>query len=381
MELFSALSSGLFGTVVTYILPFLFVLTMVVFVHELGHFLVGRWCGVEVKTFSIGFGPELFGFDDRHGTRWRFALIPLGGYVKFFGDSGAASTPDHDAAAAMTPEEQDRSFFYKPVWKRAAIVAAGPIANFLFAVAIFAGSNLIFGRQVLIPRVDQVQAGSVAEKAGFKSGDVILSIDGRPIESFSDMQRVVSTSAGRQLLIVVDRNDRQVDIEATPELRVINTPFGKQRLGILGIQASRDPSDITTKRYGPLRSLRLAFDDIWFVIDRTFAYVGGLIAGRESADQLSGPIRIAQVSGEVAHAGLLALFNLAAVLSVSIGLINLVPIPLLDGGHLLYYGVEAVRGRPLSERAQELGFRIGLAIVVLLMLFTTVNDVLHLAAS
>lgn len=381
MELFSALGSGIFGTVVTYIVPFLFVLTMVVFVHELGHFLVGRWCGVEVKTFSIGFGPELFGFNDRHGTRWRFALIPLGGYVKFFGDSGAASTPDHEAAAAMTPDDREKSFFYKPVWKRAAIVAAGPIANFVFAIAIFAGSNLLFGRQVLIPRIDQVQAGSVAEQAGFKSGDVILSIDGRPIESFSDMQRIVSISAGRPLAIVVDRNDRQVDIEATPELRVITTPFGKQRIGILGIQASRDPSDITTRHYGPLRSMQLAFEDTWFVIDRTFAYVGGLIAGRESADQLSGPIRIAQVSGEVAHAGLLALFNLAAVLSVSIGLINLVPIPLLDGGHLLYYGVEAVRGRPLSERAQELGFRIGLAIVVLLMLFTTVNDVLHLAAS
>jgi regulator of sigma E protease len=381
MELFSALGSGLFGTVVTYILPFLFVLTMVVFVHELGHFLVGRWCGVDVKTFSIGFGPELFGFNDRHGTRWRFALIPLGGYVKFFGDSSAASTPDHDAAAAMTAEDREKSFFYKPVWKRSAIVAAGPIANFVFAIAIFAGSNLIFGRQVLIPRIDQVQAGSVAEQAGFKSGDVILSIDGRAIESFSDMQRIVSISAGQALAIVVDRNDRQVDITATPELRVITTPFGKQRIGILGIQASRDPADITTRHYGPVRSLRLAFEDTWFVIDRTFAYVGGLIAGRESADQLSGPIRIAQVSGEVAHAGLLALFNLAAVLSVSIGLINLVPIPLLDGGHLLYYGVEAVRGRPLSERAQELGFRIGLAIVVLLMLFTTVNDVLHLAAS
>jgi regulator of sigma E protease len=381
MELFSALGSGLFGTVVTYIIPFLFVLTMVVFVHELGHFLVGRWCGVDVKTFSIGFGPEIAGFDDRHGTRWRFALIPLGGYVKFFGDSSAASTPDHDAAAAMTAEEREKSFFYKPVWKRAAIVAAGPIANFIFALVIFAGSNLLFGRQVLIPRIDQVQAGSVAEKAGFRNGDLILSIDGRPIESFADMQRIVSTSAGKTLNIVVDRNDKDVDIVATPELREITTPFGKQRIGILGLQASREPGDLQTKRYGLVRSVELAAEDTWFVIDRTFAYVGGLIAGRESTDQLSGPIRIAQVSGQVAHSGLLALMNLAAVLSVSVGLINLVPIPLLDGGHLLYYAVEAVRGRPLSERAQELGFRIGLAIVVLLMLFTTVNDVLHLAAS
>jgi regulator of sigma E protease len=377
MDFMSALGGGFVG----YIIPFLFVLTLVVFIHELGHFLVGRWCGVEVKTFSIGFGPEIVGFNDKHGTRWRFALIPLGGYVKFFGDSSAASTPDHEAAAAMTAAERERSFFYKPVWQRAAIVAAGPIANFILAIAIFAGSAMLFGKQVLTPRIDQVQEGSAAAAAGFKGGDLVISIDDTPIESFADLQRIVSTSAGRELAIVVERDGRDVALTARPELRELKTPLGKQRIGILGLQASRDPSAVSTKHYGPITSLRLAVQDTWFVVERTGAYVAGLIAGRESADQLSGPIRIAQISGHVADAGFLALLNVAAVLSVSIGLINLVPIPLLDGGHLLFYGIEAVRGRPLSERAQELGFKIGLAVVLMLMVFTTVNDVMQIAGS
>jgi regulator of sigma E protease len=377
MDLVATLGSGFVG----YIIPFLFVLTLVVFIHELGHFLVGRWCGVDVKTFSIGFGPELFGFNDKHGTRWRFALIPLGGYVKFFGDSSPASTPDHEAAKTMTADERRRSFLYKPVWQRAAIVAAGPLANFILAIVIFTGSNMLFGRQILAPRIDQVQEGSVAAAAGFKGGDLVLSIDNKPIDSFADLQRIVTVSAGRELAIVVDRDGREIELSARPEMREIKSPLGTQRVGMLGLQASTDPADLTTRRYGPVASLKLAAEDTWFVVDRTGAYVAGLIMGRESADQLSGPIRIAQVSGHVATAGFLALLNLAAVLSISIGLVNLVPIPLLDGGHLLFYGVEAVRGRPLSERAQELGFKIGLALVLMLMVFTTVNDVLQITGS
>ncbi len=368
----SAWGSWLVG----YLVPFLFVLTIVVFFHELGHFLVARWCGVRILVFSIGFGPELVGFNDRHGTRWKLAAVPLGGYVKFFGDENAASVPDHEAAAAMTPAERRDSFFYKPVWQRAAVVAAGPIANFLLAIFIFAAVFALHGKQTTSARVDSVQAGSAAAEAGFQPSDVILSIDGRPIESFNDMQRIVSASAGQKLEFVVERGGTRQTLHAVPALKEVKDNFGNMhRIGLLGISRSMAPGDVKVEKVGPLSAIALGAQETWFVIDRTMSYIGGVVAGRESADQLGGPIRIAQVSGQVATAGFVALMHLAAVLSVSIGLLNLFPIPLLDGGHLLFYAIEAFRGRPLSERAQEVGFRIGLAIVLMLMVFATYNDI------
>lgn len=379
MDIFGSLG-GMVNAAGGYILPFLFVLVIVIFVHEFGHFIVGRWCGIKVQTFSIGFGPELFGYTDRHGTRWRFAIVPLGGYVKFFGDSSAASTPDGALLGGMTDAEKAVSFFYQPVWKRAAVVAAGPLANFILAIAIFAVMNYANGRQVLTPRVEAVVEQSAAARAGLKPNDLIIAIDGRPIDNFTDMQRIVSSSPNVTLALTLLRAGREMTVSATPELKVINSSFGKQRLGILGIQGSRNPDDLRTESMTLGASLRTALDETWFIVERTGAYVSGLFAGTESTDQLSGPIRIAQVSGVVATAGIVALLNLAAILSVSIGLINLVPIPLLDGGHLMFYAVEAARGRPLSERTQEFGFRVGLALVLMLMLFTTVNDVLHLVS-
>jgi regulator of sigma E protease len=373
--------NALGGGVLAYLVPFLFVLTLVVFFHELGHFLVARRCGVRVLVFSIGFGPELFGFNDRHGTRWKLSAIPLGGYVKFFGDENAASVPDQDALAAMSEEERRHSFIHQPVARRAAIVVAGPLANFLLAIAIFAALFMIFGKPSTSPRVDAVQPGSAAEAAGFKPGDMVLTIDGRPIESFPDMQQVVSTSAGETLTLEVDRGGVKVTLKATPTLRESKDRFGNvHRIGVLGITRSPSPDDTHFQPVGPLKAVELGAQRTWFVVDRTLSYIGGVISGREAADQLGGPIRIAQVSGQVASEGLPSLFSLAAVLSVSIGLLNLFPVPLLDGGHLLFYGIEAVRGKPLSERAQEVGFRIGLAIVVMLMIFATYNDLLHLAA-
>jgi regulator of sigma E protease len=373
--------NALGGGVVAYLVPFLFVLTLVVFFHELGHFLVARRCGVRVLVFSIGFGPELFGFNDRHGTRWKLSAIPLGGYVKFFGDENAASAPDQAALAAMSEEERRHSFIHQPVARRAAIVVAGPLANFLLAIAIFAALFMIFGKPSTSPRVDAVQPGSAAEAAGFKPGDMVLTIDGRPIESFPDMQQVVSTSAGETLTFEVDRGGLKVTLKATPTLRESKDRFGNvHRIGVLGITRSPSPDDTHFQPVGPLKAVELGAQRTWFVVDRTLSYIGGVISGREAADQLGGPIRIAQVSGQVATEGLPSLFSLAAVLSVSIGLLNLFPVPLLDGGHLLFYGIEAVRGKPLSERAQEVGFRIGLAIVVMLMIFATYNDLLHLAA-
>jgi regulator of sigma E protease len=373
----NALGSG----VLDFVVPFLFVLTLVVFFHELGHFLIARWCGVKVLVFSIGFGPELFGFNDRRTTRWKISAIPLGGYVKFFGDDNAASVPDQRALAQMTEQERQASFIYQPVARRAAIVVAGPIANFVLAVAIFASLFLIFGKPSTSPRVDAVQLGSAAEAAGFKPGDLVLTIDGRPVESFPDMQQIVSMSAGQKLEFEVDRGGTRVTLTATPALKEIKDRFGNvHRQGILGITRSPSPEDSHFQPVGPLKAFQLGAERTWFVAERTLSYIGGVISGRETADQLGGPIRIAQVSGQVATEGLASLFSLAAVLSVSIGLLNLFPVPLLDGGHLLFYGIEAVRGKPLSERAQEVGFRIGLAIVVMLMIFATYNDILHLAA-
>jgi regulator of sigma E protease len=370
------------GGITGYLIPFLFVLTLVVFFHELGHFLIARLCGVRVLVFSIGFGPELLGFTDRHGTRWKLAAIPLGGYVKFFGDENAASVPDMAAAAAMPASERQHSFFHQNVGRRAAIVAAGPLANFLLAIVIFAGIFMFYGKQTTTARVDSIAPDSASAAAGFQPGDLVVAINGRRIDTFSDMQRIVSGAAGETLQVTVERNGQQLVLKARPTLREVKDNFGNvHRIGVLGISRSMAPDDLRLERVGPFKALWLGVEETWFVIDRTLAYIGGVVVGREAADQLGGPIRIAQVSGQVASAGFVALIHLTAVLSVSIGLLNLFPVPLLDGGHLLFYAIEAVRGRPLSDRAQEVGFRIGLAIVVMLMIFATFNDIIHLATS
>jgi regulator of sigma E protease len=375
---FNTLSHGFIG----YIVPFLFVLTIVVFFHELGHFLVARWAGVKVLTFSLGFGPELAGFNDRHGTRWKISAIPLGGYVKFFGDESEASTPSSETLASMTDEERKGSFHHKKVGPRAAIVAAGPIANFILAIVIFTGLFTFYGKPSTTAQVDKVEAGSAAAKAGFQPGDVVTAIDGNVIGSFSDMQRIVGIRAGEKLTFTIKRGDSTLQLQGTPELREVKDPFGNvHRQGVLGITRSTNPGDVLTERVNPATAMWLGVKETWFVVDRTLAYIGGVFTGREAADQVGGPLRIAQISGQVATIGVAALIHLAAVLSISIGLLNLFPVPLLDGGHLLFYAVEAVRGRPLSERAQEMGFRIGLGLVLMLMVFATYNDILHLAAS
>lgn len=376
--LYDMMANG-YHLIIGYILPFLFVLSIVVFIHEFGHFQVGRWCGVGVKAFSIGFGPELVGWNDRHGTRWKICIVPLGGYVKFAGDMNAASIPDQNNIEQMDEAEKSVSFHHKAVWKRTAIVAAGPIANFILAIAIFAGLTYFHGRYILLPKIEQVQAGSPAEKAGFEAGDLILSINDKAINSFSDMQALVSASAGTELGFRVERRNSEVRLQATPDLKEVKTPFGTHRIGILGIQGSRNPSDQRLETYNLPQSLYSGAEQSLDVVTRTFDYLGKLVMGRESADQLSGPIRIAQISGQVATmSGINGLINLIAILSVSIGLINLFPIPMLDGGHLMFYAIEAVRGRPLSPKAQEYGFRIGFALVIMLMLFSTWNDISHL---
>ncbi|MGB6542588.1 MAG: RIP metalloprotease RseP [Xanthobacteraceae bacterium] len=373
-----ALGGGIAG----YVIPFLFVLSIVVFFHELGHFLVARWCGVRVLVFSIGFGPEIVGFNDRHGTRWKISAIPLGGFVKFFGDDNVASASNGAQLADMDANERTRSFVFQPVRKRAAIVVAGPLANFILAIVIFAAIFMLYGKQTMSARVDTVQPDSAAAVAGFQPGDLVTAINGAAIESFADMQRVVSESAGETLSITVERDGVQRVLKAAPALKDVKDTFGNVRhIGILGISRSMAAADLKFEPVPPPRAVWMGVEETWFVVDRTLSYLAGVIVGREAADQLGGPIRIAQMSGQVATIGFVALIHLAAVLSVSIGLLNLFPIPLLDGGHLLFYSIEALRGRPLSERAQEVGFRIGLAIVLMLMIFATFNDIVHLTTS
>ena len=354
----------------------LFVLTVVIFFHELGHFLVARWCGVAVKTFSIGFGPEIRGFSDRHGTRWRLSWIPLGGYVQFIDDDNVASATQKPLEQ-LTPEERKGSFQSKPLGVRAAVVAAGPIANFVVAIAIFTAVFALFGERITAAKVDSVVPGSAAERAGFSPGDIVISIDGQRIESFGEMQRIVSISADQPLQFVIDRGGANIEVTATPERKEITDYFGNTiRQGLLGIQRSNAPENWTLKRYDPLSAFGKAVKECYFIVTRTLSYLYGLVTGRESADQLSGPIGIAQIAGEVASISFIALLSLTAVLSVSIGLLNLFPIPILDGGHLLYYSIEAIRGRPLSQYAQEIGLRIGLALILALMVFATWNDLI-----
>ena len=362
-----------------YILPFLVILSVVVFFHELGHYLIGRWCGVTIDAFSLGFGPELLAWVDRRGTRWRLAAFPLGGYVKFRGDAGVASAPDTEALAGMAQSERARTLAGQPVVKRAAIVAAGPIANFLLAIVIFTISFAIYGQYQLMPRVGGVEIGSPADLAGFQKGDLIKSANGVAIENFEDLHQAISTSTGLPIVFDFERSGAPMTVTATPTIANVDLPpFGKRRIGRLGIKASNDPADRRFETCGLPQCLAWSVKDTWSIVEATGSYVGGLFAGRESADQISGPIGVAQVAGEVAKISILALFSLTAVFSVSVGLMNLLPVPMLDGGHLLFYAIEALRGRPLSERTQEIGLRIGIALVAMLVIFSTSHDILRL---
>lgn len=370
-----------------YPIAFLIVLTVVVFFHELGHFQVARWCGVKVESFSIGFGKEILGWTDKQGTRWKISLLPLGGYVKFAGDLGPASTPDREkleefaAEARAQGHEPDDLLHFKPVWQRAAVTIAGPVANFILAIVVFTGLYMSNEMITVDPVVGTVKEGSVAEAAGLQPGDRIVEINGRAIEKFDDIVLIITLSADTEARIKVLRDGDTVELTATPARVETEDRFGnKQKVGQLGISSRSAEEDIHRTRHTPAQAVGKAVGHCWMIVDRTFVYIGRIFIGKEDAKQLGGPIRIAKYSGQMAQLGPLAIINMIAVLSVSIGLINLFPIPLMDGGHLVYYGFEAVRGQPLSERAQEAGFRIGLFIVLLLMVYVTWNDLVDIDA-
>lgn len=359
----------------SYAIPFLAVLTVIVFVHEMGHYLVARWNGVAIQIFSVGFGRELIGWTDRHGTRWRISAIPLGGYVRFLGDMNEASLPDPEAASRIDPALAPRLFINKSVWQRIAVVAAGPIANLLLTFFVLYALLLGYGRYTIPPVIGEVVGGSVAESAGLESGDRIMAVDGYAVHGFEDFQRYVATSPERAVTVDLERAGQGVTLSLIPEATQVEDRFGNnQRIGRIGVTRSVEESDITLYRPGPVEAIGMTIEEIRFIIQRTAAFIGDFFVGRGDVEQLGGPVKVAKVSGEVATLGIIALINLMALLSLNIGIFNLLPIPMLDGGHLLYYFAEALRGRPLSMRVQEIGFRFGFALVMALMVFTVFND-------
>jgi regulator of sigma E protease len=367
------------GALRWYVIPFLVMMNGIVFIHELGHYLVGRWCGVKVEAFSLGFGPELLHYIDGHGTRWRLALFPIGGYVKFLGDANAASGQDEGALAAVDPVDRTRTLAAQPVWERAAIVAAGPAANFLLAMVLFTGLFYAFGQSSHNARIGLVEQGSPAEAAGFKLGDLVTAIDGNKIKSFQDLQQAAVLSTGIDMTFSVDRAGETLTLHAAPQVMLVDQgTLGKRRIGHLGLGSTRDPADTSFERCGIVQCVGWAGDQVGFITKATLSYIGGLFAGRESVDQMSSAIGMTQITGAVAKVSSWDLLNLAALFSVSVGLMNLFPIPLLDGGHLMFYLVEAIIGRPVSERVQQMGMRVGIALVGSLMIFTTAHDLLRL---
>ena len=357
------------------ILAFLLVLSVVVFVHELGHFLVARWCGVNVQAFSIGFGKEIAGFYDRHGTRWRVAWIPLGGYVKFMDDEDATSAGASKSASEMSEKERKGAFHLKPLWQRAAVVVAGPMANFLFAIVVFAIMFSIFGIRKTEPRVGAVLPEKPAAVAGIKAGDLIREIDGQRIESFNDIQRAVRMRFDQPLTVVVERDGQRLPLTITPFKDSADDGLGgKMTRGLIGIRSSADPKSVVVSQPGPIEALGLGVQETGFVITTTLRYIRDIFVGRQDAQQIGGVVRIAEATRQVVNLRPEMLPQFIALISVSIGLINLFPIPLLDGGHLMFYAIEAVRRRPLSENMQEIAHRFGFAVVMALMVFALWND-------
>jgi regulator of sigma E protease len=359
---------------VDYVIPFLIILTILVFVHEMGHYLVARRAGVRVEVFSVGFGRELFGWTASSGTRWRISAIPLGGYVKMFGDADPASA-GATGLDAMTSEQRAVSFHHKSLKARAAIVAAGPIANFLFAILLLAGLYAIVGRPYAPPVVDEVVAGSAAEQAGIRIGDTFVSADGVSVKQFSDLRRVVFGKPGEPLPMVIERDGQRQNVTIIPEAVTETDRFGTQHIfGRLGVRSNQ----VSIERLNPFSAVGVATTETWSIVGQTLDVVGQIIAGTRGTEELGGPLRIAQMSGNVAQSGWITTVWFVAMLSINLGLINLFPIPVLDGGHLLFYGVEALRGRPLGERAQEWASMAGLTFVIALMLFVTWNDLVQL---
>ena len=356
------------------ILPFLIILTVLVFVHEMGHYLVARKNGVKVEVFAIGFGSELFGWTDRLGTRWKICAVPLGGYVKMFGDGDiSSSTILEDSNESF--EGKENAFHHKSLGARAAIVLAGPAANFLFAIILLAGLYSIVGQRYAPPIIDKITTGSSADIAGLVIGDEILQVNEKNIKRFDELQRIVRPNPGKELKFLIRRDNEILLKTVIPQLVEGKDASGSKIVyGLLGVVSEQT----TFIRHNPLNSFGLAIEETWVIVSQTLIHVTEMIRGERTTEELGGPIRIAKLSGAVADAGLTSSIWFMAVLSINLGLINLFPVPVLDGGHLFFYLLEFIRGKPLEAKMQGIASYVGLVLVISLMIFVTWNDLVQL---
>ena len=360
----------------SFILPFIVLILVVVFIHEYGHYYFAKKYGVGVTDFSIGFGKELFGWNDKSGTRWKICWIPLGGYVKFFGDRNVFSQSDQEEILKKyNQEEREKLFILKPLYQRAIIVAAGPIANFILAAFIFLFIYMFVGKDFTPAVINEVQIESPAAEAGIKKNDVILEIDGTEVKSILDVSKLITMSTSEYIDFKVSRYDQDLLLKVKPKIVTAEDNLGnKINKRIIGIKLGAFNDQVNHVKLGPAKALYYSLNEVYFVTTSSLKYLGSMLFGSADSSQLGGPIRIAKISGQVAQFGLIPFLSMMAYISISLGLINLFPIPLLDGGHLMFYGFEKVLGKPLSQKTQEGFFRIGMFLLLSLMFFATFND-------
>ncbi len=363
------------GSLLYNFFSFVFIISVIVFIHEYGHYIVAKISGVKIEVFSIGFGPEICGINDRSGTRWKLSALPFGGYVKMFGDVDPSSAPDNDKIATFSEEDKKHAFHTQPLSIKAAVVAAGPIANFILAIVILTGFYTAYGKPVTLPEISVVMEESAAAEAGIEVGDVITSIDGQEIESFGDIQRIVSINTGTPLSFIVKRGELEEVLRVTPHMKEREDIFGNiVKAPLIGIASE----SVSYRDLHAGNAFVEAVGETYFISTATLKAIGQMIVGERGVEELSGPLRIAKYSGQSVEQGMSTILWFMVILSVNLGLINLFPIPVLDGGHLLYYIIEAVRGKPMADKMQEWGFRVGIALVLSLAIFSTFNDLRHL---
>jgi regulator of sigma E protease len=356
-------------------LSFLVIISVIVFIHEFGHYLFARLCGVTVEVFSVGFGKEVFGFHDRAGTRWKFSALPLGGYVKMYGDESAASTANVEKLEKMDETERSRSFHYKSLWQKSLIVMGGPLFNFLLTIAIFTGLIFMNGVTSTEPVVGEVMPGSAAEIAGLQPGDRILLINNTEIEEFRDISVTIATNLGEPVSLRLERAGQPLERVITPQIVQVEDALGNMaEVPRIGIRSQ----ELTVREMGLIGALGHAVERTYQLCVSTLEVLKQLVLGQRSADQLKGPIGIAHMSGQAANAGIIMTLWFMALISANLGLVNLLPIPLLDGGHLLFYAVEGASGRPMAQKVQQFGFKLGFVLLVSLMAFTIFNDLRNL---
>ena len=360
----------------SYILPFIALIVVVVFIHEYGHYYFAKRYGVGVTDFSIGFGKEMFGWNDKSGTRWKICVIPLGGYVKFFGDRNVYSQADNEKIIKeYSKEDQEKLFVLKPLYQRALIVFGGPLANFLLAILIFFSIYTFAGKDFTPAVINEVQKDSPAMVAGLKDNDIVISIDGNEVKSIMDVSKFITMSTDEFISFTIKRFDQELIFRVKPNLVNSEDNLGnKINKRMIGIKLGAYNNEVNHVKLGPSKAIYYAVNEVYYVTTSSLKYLGSMIAGNGDSSQLGGPIRIAKISGQVAEFGILPFISLMAYISISLGLINLFPIPMLDGGHLMFYGIEKILGRPLSQKTQEGFFRIGLFLLLSLMFFTTFND-------